>query len=186
VLERLAKRNVYAITSFIFGLDNDTPGVAARTLEQIATWPPVLPVFGQITPYPATPLYERLEREGRLTRPKHWLDFAAFRMAHKPLKMTPEQVEVEVRHAWKNSYSPAATRAAMRAMREDPVPYKISHLIARIFFSGIYFPRKSGWAWARVVLSNTRAIASLIWNAKRDWHGSAPRDRVLDFDTGIK
>jgi hypothetical protein len=28
VLERLARRNVYAITSFIFGLDNDSPGVA--------------------------------------------------------------------------------------------------------------------------------------------------------------
>ena len=32
VLERLAERNVYAITSFIFGMDNDTPGVADRTL----------------------------------------------------------------------------------------------------------------------------------------------------------
>ena len=30
VLERLAKRNVYAITSFIFGMDNDTTGVAER------------------------------------------------------------------------------------------------------------------------------------------------------------
>ena len=35
VLQRLAQRNVYAITSFIFGLDNDTAGVAERTLEQI-------------------------------------------------------------------------------------------------------------------------------------------------------
>ena len=26
VLQALARRNVYAITSFIFGLDNDTPG----------------------------------------------------------------------------------------------------------------------------------------------------------------
>ncbi len=32
VLEALARRHVYAITSFIFGLDNDTPGVAERTL----------------------------------------------------------------------------------------------------------------------------------------------------------
>ena len=32
VLERLAQRNVYAITSFIFGMDNDTTGVAERTL----------------------------------------------------------------------------------------------------------------------------------------------------------
>src|ERR1700681_2948051 len=30
VLDRLARRNVYAITSFIFGLDNDSTGVAER------------------------------------------------------------------------------------------------------------------------------------------------------------
>ena len=46
VLDRLARRNIYAITSFIFGMDNDTPGVAERTLEQLGTWPPGLPVFG--------------------------------------------------------------------------------------------------------------------------------------------
>ena len=41
VLQRLARRNVYAITSFIFGLDNDAPGVAERTLRQMQDWPPV-------------------------------------------------------------------------------------------------------------------------------------------------
>ena len=68
VLERLAKRNVYAITSFIFGMDNDTTGVAERTLSQVRTWPPGLPIFGLLTPLPATPLYKRLEAAGRLTR----------------------------------------------------------------------------------------------------------------------
>ena len=33
----LARRHVYAITSFIFGLDNDTAGVAERTLAEIRT-----------------------------------------------------------------------------------------------------------------------------------------------------
>jgi radical SAM superfamily enzyme YgiQ (UPF0313 family) len=46
VLHRLARRNVFAITSFIFGMDNDTPGVAERTLKEIRTWPPGLPIFG--------------------------------------------------------------------------------------------------------------------------------------------
>ena len=142
VLERLARRNIYAITSFIFGLDNDTPGVAERTLSQIREWPPVLPVFGQITPFPATPLYTRLEKEGRLTRPKHWLDFAPFHMAHTPLRMTAAEVQDEVQYAWANAYSPAATRRAIDSIANEPAPYKISHLIARLFFRGIYFPRK--------------------------------------------
>jgi radical SAM superfamily enzyme YgiQ (UPF0313 family) len=69
VLERLAQRNVYAITSFIFGMDNDTTGAAERTLTQVRKWPPGLPIFGLLTPLPATQLYRRLESSGRLTRP---------------------------------------------------------------------------------------------------------------------
>src|ERR1700731_346360 len=100
VLEGLARRNVYAITSFIFGLDHDKVGVGERTLAEMRTWPPVLPVFGQITPFPATPLYDRLLKEGRLTRPKHWLEFAPFQMAHTPLKIKIPEVQEEVLYAW--------------------------------------------------------------------------------------
>src|SRR5208282_4579941 len=127
VLDRLARRNVYAITSFIFGLDNDSAGVAGRTLAEIGKWPPGLPVFGQITPFPSTPLYKRLAAEGRLTRPTHWLDFA-------PFKMADTDVHREVQQAWTDSYAPAATRRAMRKLGDTPLPYKISHLIARLCF----------------------------------------------------
>ena len=186
VLARLARRNIYAITSFIFGLDHDTPGVAERTLREIRDWPPGLPVFGQITPYPATPLYTRLEKEGRLTRPKHWLDFAPFRMAHTPLRMTVAQVEDEVAHAWTNSYSPAATRRAIDSIRHEPVPYKISHLLARMFFRGIYFPQTSVWAWLKVIAANRSIIVRLVRESFTNWRGSAGADRHLDFELGLE
>jgi radical SAM superfamily enzyme YgiQ (UPF0313 family) len=166
VLERLARRNVYAITSFIFGLDNETPGVAERTLAEIRCWPPVLPVFGQITPYPATPLYERLEREDRLTRPKHWLDFSAFRMAHTPLTMTIPEVQTEVHKAWADAYSPEATQQALDWLKHEHIGYRISHLLARLCFRGIYFPQKSVWAWLRVIAGNRRAIWSILRKAR--------------------
>src|SRR5260370_6534327 len=88
VLQRLANRNVYAITSFIFGMDNDTTGVADRTLAQIRTWPPGLPIFGLLTPLPATPLYKRLETAGRLTRPKHCQKLIPSEMPPPPRKIS--------------------------------------------------------------------------------------------------
>jgi radical SAM superfamily enzyme YgiQ (UPF0313 family) len=172
VLEGLARRNVYAITSFIFGLDYDTDGVAHRTLEQMARWPPVLPVFGQITPFPATPLYTRLEREGRLTRPKHWLDFAPFQMAHTPLHMSISQVQAEVHGAWSEAYSSAATARALEAIADEPVPYKISHLVARIFFRGIYFPPRTLWGWLKVIASNRASIWRVLHDSFTQWHGT--------------
>jgi radical SAM superfamily enzyme YgiQ (UPF0313 family) len=182
VLDRLARRNVYAITSFIFGLDHDVAGIADRTLARIGEWPPVLPVFGQLTPYPTTPLYIRLEKEGRLTRPKHWLDFAPFHMAHTPLKMTIPEVQSEVTRAWRQSYSPAATRQALRALRHEPVPYRISHLVARLFFRGIYFPPQSVWGWLKLIAQNGRAICSLIRDALTAWPGGAGAGAPLEFE----
>jgi radical SAM superfamily enzyme YgiQ (UPF0313 family) len=185
VLERLARRRVYAITSFIFGLDHDSPGVAERTLAQIREWPPVLPVFGQITPFPATPLYERLEREGRLTRPRHWLEFAPFHMAHTPLGMTTPEVQTEIRYAWLNSYSAAATAHAIESIADEPVPYKISHLVARIFFRGIYFPPKGIWGWLKVVTQNRGSIFRIVKESFTKW-GGAPGNNSLRLELDLE
>ena len=185
VLDRLARRNVYAITSFIFGLDNDTPGVAERTLSQIRTWPPGLPVFGQITPFPSTPLYNRLAQEGRLTRPTHWLDFAPFKMAHTPLKMSIPEVHTEVQKAWTDSYSPAATKQAIDRIANAPAPYKISHLVARLCFRGIYFPQKGSMAWLKVLIENRRIIFRIVRESFTNWRGSATEGARLDFDAGV-
>jgi radical SAM superfamily enzyme YgiQ (UPF0313 family) len=162
VLERLAKRNVYAITSFIFGMDNDTPGVAERTLEQVRRWPPGLPIFGLLTPLPATPLYKRLETAGRLTRPKHWHEFVPFAMAHTPLKMTIDEAHAEVKYGWEKSYSPEAIAKALSAVAHKPLGFRINILISRICFRGIYFPQLGRFAWLKTINENRRAIYSVI------------------------
>jgi radical SAM superfamily enzyme YgiQ (UPF0313 family) len=182
VLERLAKRNIYAITSFIFGMDNDTVGVADRTLEQVNSWQPGLPVFGQLTPFPATPLYTRLEKAGRLTRPKHWLEFAQFVMAHKPMKMTIDEARAEVIHAWASSYSPERNAEALDAIKDAPIEYRIGHLVARFFFRGIYFPQMNRRAWAKLLMQNRRMIYSLTKEGFSTWRASKrkPTGRIAD------
>jgi radical SAM superfamily enzyme YgiQ (UPF0313 family) len=180
VLQALARRNVYAITSFIFGLDHDTPGVAARTLAKIREWPPVLPVFGQITPYPGTPLYKRLEKEGRLTRPKHWLEFAPFQMAHTPLKLTIPEVHAEVNYAWTNSYSPAATESALNSIANEPAPFKISHLSSRFLFRGIYFPQKGVWQWLKLIALYRHSVWRIVRDSFTQWQGSNDRHGKQD------
>ena len=171
VLERLARHNIYAITSFIFGLDNDSPGVGARTLAELENWAPGLPVFGQITPFPATPFYDRLEKEGRLTRPKHWLEFTPFRMAHTPRKMAEAEVQAEVRSAWYRAYSPAAAHKAIEALRDQPAAYKISHFVARLFFRNIYFPQKGAWAWTKLIARNWRPLVRVVYDSLTNWNG---------------
>jgi radical SAM superfamily enzyme YgiQ (UPF0313 family) len=168
VLERLAQRNVYAITSFIFGMDNDTPGVAERTLKEVRTWPPGLPIFGLLTPLPATPLYKRLEAAGRLTRPKHWQEFIPFQMAHTPLKMTIAEAHAEVKYGWAESYSPEGIGKAVDLLEHKPLGYRINIFIARICFRGIYFPQMGRLAWLNVIAQNRRTIFKLVIGALRN------------------
>jgi radical SAM superfamily enzyme YgiQ (UPF0313 family) len=165
VLERLAERNIFAITSFIIGMDNDTPGVAERILEQIRSWPPGLPVFGQLTPFPSTPLYKRLQEDGRLVRPKHWLKFEKNTMAHEPLKMTIAQTHHELAYAWTHSYNAARNAEAVQAMRHAPVGPRIFHFITRLAFRAIYFPQTTRRAWLKVFFENRRTVFSLTKEA---------------------
>jgi len=162
VLDRLAQRNVFAITSFIFGMDNDTVGCAERTLQQIRTWPPGLPIFGLLTPLPATPLYKRLEAAGRLTRPKHWQSFIPFAMAHTPLKMSIEEAHNEVKIGWETCYSPEAIAKAVDAIKDKPLGYRLNIFVARMFFRGIYFPQMGVWDWMKLVSKNRRSIAGFV------------------------
>jgi len=178
VLDGLARRNIYAITSFIFGMDNDTKGVADRTVDEIESWAPGLPVFGQLTPFPATPLYKRLESAGRLKRPKHWLDFAPFVMAHDPLKMSIEDAKEETFAAWFRSYSPERNRRAIESIRDAPIQTRISHLAARLFFRGIYFPQMGTRAWLRLLFENRRTIISLTREGLGTWRLARRRRRL--------
>ena len=165
VLERLAQRNVYAITSFIFGMDNDTIGVAERTLTQVRTWPPGLPIFGLLTPLPATPLYKRLETSGRLTRPKHWQEFIPFAMAHTPLKMTIEEPHAEVKFGWEQARSSKALAQAVDSLNDQPLGYRINIFVARLCFRGIYFPMIGKMACLKVVVQNRQTILRLVREA---------------------
>lgn len=180
VLERLARHGLYAITSFIFGMDSDRPGVAQRTLDAIRSWPPGLPVFGQLTPYPATPLYDKLASAGRLSRPKHWLDFKPFVMAYEPRGISIDQVSVELRHAWGSSYSPAANTSAIKWLEMKSLPDRLTHLLARLAFRGIYFPQMKRREWVRLFFENRGPILHLVLEALKMKFRSRPQSTSID------
>jgi radical SAM superfamily enzyme YgiQ (UPF0313 family) len=178
VLQRLALRNVYAITSFIFGMDNDTTGVAERTLQEIRAWPPGLPIFGLLTPLPGTPLYKRLDLAGRLTRPKHWQEFIPFEMAHTPSRMTIAEAHAEVKAGWASSYSAEAIGNAVDSLQDAPLGYRINIFISRLCFRGIYFPQMGPLAWMKVIVQNRRTIFSLMTEGFATWWNHRPAPAV--------
>jgi len=180
VISNLGKHGIYAITSFIYGMEGDTTGVGDRTLATMQSWPPGLPVFGLLTPYPATPLYERLRKEGRLTRPEHWLDFQAFKTAFTPKGISPDQAEDEVRLSWSRAYDPSSFLRAQRWMLSNnkTFEHQLTMFISRLLFRGIYFPQMSYWAWMKLLAKNYRTMGSLMCSGFRA-RRSQMRPRVI-------
>ena len=170
VITNLARHGIYAITSFIYGMEGDTPGVGARTVETMQSWPPGLPVFGLLTPYPATPLYDRLKEEGRLTRPEHWLDFQAFKTAFTPKYISPDQAEAEVYNSWSRAYCPSSILRAQRWMESNHKSFghQLTMFISHLIFRGIYFPQMNRWTWMKLLFNNYRTVGSLIRSGFRE------------------
>jgi radical SAM superfamily enzyme YgiQ (UPF0313 family) len=162
VLDRLAERGIYTIPSFIFGMDGDKPGVAENTLQAVRDWPPSLPVFSLLTPYPATPLYDRLLEQQQLIRPKHWLDFRAFTMAFAPKNMTIDQAAAELHRGWSGCYSAAAIGATLDKIRDRPFRERCILFVSLLAFRGIYFPQSSFRQWATLLFQNRRTLIRII------------------------
>ncbi len=167
IIEKLVDKNMFIVASFIFGFDNDSLGIADRTFKHIKSWPPVLPVFGQLTPYPGTPLYDKLLEEERIDRPEHWLEVKPFVMAHKPLKATPEDVHRELKRAWMLCYSPETNKKSVEKIKDKSAGLQIFHLITRLMFRGIYYPQRSNLKWIKVLYNNKSSIKFLWRNLRK-------------------
>jgi hypothetical protein len=83
-----------------------------------------------------------------------------------------------------HSYSPAATLKALDSIADEPVPYKISHFVARIFFRGIYFPPKGLNQWLRLIVQNRASVYRIVRESFTKWHGADGSARHSDFKAG--
>src|SRR5947209_9218600 len=77
--------------SFVLGFDHDRPDVFARTAEWIERNRLECATFHILTPYPGTPLFAQMEREGRLLH-KDWSRYDTAHVVFRPRHMTPGQL----------------------------------------------------------------------------------------------
>jgi radical SAM superfamily enzyme YgiQ (UPF0313 family) len=107
VVARLADAGIAVWGSFVFGFDDDDPSVFDRTVAFARASGLTVAMFTLLTPYPGTPLYARLEREGRLTAPRWWLEEDHDRVApyFTPRGMTRAELRAGWQRAWRDFYS---------------------------------------------------------------------------------
>jgi radical SAM superfamily enzyme YgiQ (UPF0313 family) len=74
VVRALHRRGIAIYGTFVLGYDADTPDTIARTLDFALQSNLEIANFNPLTPMPGSALYDRLLREGRLLKPRWWLD----------------------------------------------------------------------------------------------------------------
>ena len=81
--------------TFIFGYDHDTPDSFNQTVRFAREQGLFIAAFNHITPFPGTPLYERMQREDRLRFDAWWLDerYRYNMVPFTPRQMTPDALE---------------------------------------------------------------------------------------------
>lgn len=112
-LANLRKHNIRLYITFVFGYDEDTEASFKQTVDFALDHKFYIAAFNHLTPFPGTPLYKRLEQEGRLLFEKWWLDdrYSYNMIPFQPARMTPEQLQrgcVEARaefYNWSNIWN---------------------------------------------------------------------------------
>ncbi len=90
----LRRHGIGVYGTFVLGYDGDGP----RTLDAAVAFAQeeafFLAAFAPVIPFPGTPLYRRLEAEGRLLHERWWLDpdYRFGRTNYRPVGMTPAEI----------------------------------------------------------------------------------------------
>lgn len=104
-LENLRRFGIRLYVTFILGYDADNAYTFRETLAFAEKHRFYIVAFNHLTPFPGTPLYERLQREGRLLYERWWLDpdYRYGMVPFAPRGMTADQVKlrcIEARQAF--------------------------------------------------------------------------------------
>jgi radical SAM superfamily enzyme YgiQ (UPF0313 family) len=106
-LANLRRYKIRVYGTFIFGYDGDAPESFQETVAFAREHALYIAAFNHLTPFPGTPLYRRLEEEGRLLYGHWWLDerYSYNRIPFQPRGMTPETLQRNCLEARREFYS---------------------------------------------------------------------------------
>ena len=94
LLDRIKKKGIMSMGHFIFGYDNDTLDSFKRVSEFVERNKLLMANFWILTPFPKTPLYERLKLENRLLDDTWWLssNIELGKPNFVPCRMDPDEI----------------------------------------------------------------------------------------------
>ncbi len=133
LVDALHRHGIALQGCFVFGLDQDTPSIFLETARFVVDARIDLPRFAVVTPFPGTPLYKRLEKEGRILT-RNWELYDGQHVVFEPAQMSVEELQRGVETAWRFAYSAQSIGRRMLAS-PSPWPVRIGANLAYRFYA---------------------------------------------------
>ena len=117
-IERIQSHGVAVNGCFVLGLDGDGPEVfdaVANFVSESGLFDVQITV---LTPFPGTPLYDRLSAEGRLLEADAWERCTLFDVNFRPQGMSPETLQHELVELGRRLYTEEGRKARRHAFHE--------------------------------------------------------------------
>ena len=90
-IDKIHDHGMGVLGNFIFGLDEDHPDIFAKTLDAVRDWELDLVGFNIFTPLPGTPLFDRMNAEGRILT-RDWSLYDLHHVVFQPKHMTTQEL----------------------------------------------------------------------------------------------
>jgi radical SAM superfamily enzyme YgiQ (UPF0313 family) len=104
-ISRIQTAGISVNGTFVLGLDTQTTSVFAELLDFIRASNLLEVQLTVQTPFPGTPLYERLKRDGRLLTERYWDRCTLFDVNFRPRNMSVDELEEGFRWLAREVYS---------------------------------------------------------------------------------
>uniref|UniRef100_B8HSF9 Radical SAM domain protein n=1 Tax=Cyanothece sp. (strain PCC 7425 / ATCC 29141) TaxID=395961 RepID=B8HSF9_CYAP4 len=129
-IETLHQYGIAVMAGFIAGFDHDTIASIGAMADQLYEVGVDVPFLSLLTPYKGTPLYDRLEVEGRLLDDRGWEFYNGYNVAFQPQNMTAAELLAAHRQLWRKTFSLAhVIKRILRSRRLRPGAFLLSLLM---------------------------------------------------------
>jgi radical SAM superfamily enzyme YgiQ (UPF0313 family) len=131
-LDAFRRHGLAVYGTFVFGYDSDGPESFNETVAFAREHAMFIAAFNHITPFPGTPLYRRLEEEGRLEFEAWWLDerYRYNMVPFRPRAMSAEALAEGCLRARREFYSwPSVLERARASVNRSSVLMAANYLV---------------------------------------------------------
>lgn len=105
IIDRIQAHGIAVQAGIVFGFDHDSPRIFQDTLDFLERAGVQNATFNILTPFPGTPLFHRLEAEGRLLT-RDWRKYNSRQdVVYQPKQMSPAELLAGFRYANERFYS---------------------------------------------------------------------------------